>query len=63
MLVDETGKCYGEWVNTGSNYYLEGCEKVVDKIAVWVRKVKKELGISGPLAALVGSHLFLFFFF
>lgn len=52
VIVDETGRRYGEWVNKGTNYYLEGYEKVADLVATWVREAKKEIGVVGPLAAL-----------
>ncbi|KHN75633.1 N-acetyl-D-glucosamine kinase [Toxocara canis] len=56
VVVDSRGRKYGEWSYEGLNYYLEGYEKVANEIALWIRGVKKELGINGPLGA-VGMGL------
>lgn len=56
IIVDGTGKRYGEWAYSGLNYYLEGYDQVADKVATWIREVKQKVGISGPLAA-VGMGL------
>ena len=61
MVVDEAGKFFGEWSNSGLNYYLEGYENVADIVAGWVREVKSELGIVGPLGALVSFPKNFFF--
>lgn len=53
VIFDETGKKYGEWEYGGLNYVLDGFDIVADKVAAWTRKVKREIGISAPFAALV----------
>uniref|UniRef100_A0A915PNB4 N-acetyl-D-glucosamine kinase n=1 Tax=Setaria digitata TaxID=48799 RepID=A0A915PNB4_9BILA len=56
LLIDESGKRYGEWTGCGLNYCLDGFDVVGDKIAKWIQLAKKEVGIIGPLAA-VGMGL------
>lgn len=56
VILDENGKRFGEWDSGGLNYYLEGYERVADKVATWIRDVKKKIGVSAPLAA-VGMGL------
>lgn len=53
LFIDETGKRYGEWNQPGLNYCLDGFDVVADKIAKWIQMAKKEVGIIGPLAAVV----------
>lgn len=59
VLVDETGKVYGSWTQNGLNYCLQGFDLVADRIAKWIRTVKKEVGLNGPLAAVVMFSLWL----
>ncbi|VDN02659.1 unnamed protein product [Thelazia callipaeda] len=56
LFIDETGRKYGEWTNSGLNYCLDGFDIVGDRIAKWIHLAKKEVGIVGPLAA-VGMGL------
>ncbi|VBB29264.1 unnamed protein product, partial [Acanthocheilonema viteae] len=56
LFIDETGKRYGEWSQSGLNYCLDGFDVVADRIAKWIQIAKKEVGIIGPLAA-VGMGL------
>ncbi|VDO50183.1 unnamed protein product [Onchocerca flexuosa] len=53
LFVDETGKRIGEWSQSGLNYCLDGFDMVADRIAKWIKMAKKEVGIIGPLAAVV----------
>uniref|UniRef100_F1KYW5 N-acetyl-D-glucosamine kinase n=1 Tax=Ascaris suum TaxID=6253 RepID=F1KYW5_ASCSU len=56
VIIDDRGKKYGEWSHKGLNYHLEGRENVANEIAEWIRSVKKQLGMNGPLGA-VGMGL------
>ncbi|KAM3719971.1 N-acetyl-D-glucosamine kinase [Dirofilaria immitis] len=56
IFIDETGKRYGEWSQSGLNYCLDGFDIVADRIAKWIQMAKKKVGIVGPLAA-VGMGL------
>ncbi|VDK50915.1 unnamed protein product, partial [Anisakis simplex] len=58
VIVDKKGKKYGEWSHTGLNYYLEGFDTVANEVAVWIRGIKSELNINGPLGAVVRSFHF-----
>lgn len=53
VIIDDRGKKYGEWSHKGLNYHLEGRENVANEIAEWIRSVKKQLGMNGPLGAVV----------
>ncbi|EFO24625.2 hypothetical protein LOAG_03863 [Loa loa] len=56
LFIDETGKRYGEWSQSGLNCCLDGFDVIADRIAKWIQMAKKEVGIVGPLAA-VGMGL------
>lgn len=53
IFIDETGKRCGEWSQSGLNYCLDRFDVVADRIAKWIQIAKKEVGIVGPLAAVV----------
>ncbi|EJW81766.1 hypothetical protein WUBG_07324 [Wuchereria bancrofti] len=57
LFIDEAGKRYGEWSRTGLNCCLDGFDVVADRIAKWIQMAKKEVGIVGPLAAVVMNLL------
>ncbi|MCP9262222.1 putative RING finger protein 4 [Dirofilaria immitis] len=41
IFIDETGKRYGEWSQSGLNYCLDGFDIVADRIAKWIQMAKK----------------------